>query len=128
MNKVKEIFAKYSIPEQYGGRSVDPPRDRLSIDKDAARDEKPSKDEKDYPELGRQDNKDSLLAAAVCEELAFQDNYKEATTNCLDQELSTWHDWDNSKGSKSEDGVCSCMPARVICWEQSYQTWQEHIN
>jgi hypothetical protein len=128
MNEVKEIFAKYGIPEQHGGRSVDPPRDGLSMDEDAARDEKPSKDEEDHPELGRQDDEDSLLAAAVCEELAFQDDCEEATTDRLDREPSTWHDWDNSEGSKSEDRVCSCTPARAICWEQSYQTWQEHIN
>ena len=103
---------------------MDSPRDKSSTDENATRDEKPSKSEEDQPGHG---DGESLLATMKEEEIATPSNDEEVMATKLRQEPVTWHNWNRSK-EETDKEECSCMPARVICQEQSYQTWQEHIS
>lgn len=75
-----------------------------------------------------EDNEIILLADEFHRQLAVTDVAKPTNEQPKDREGKAATKGKEYDSWETDEEACNCVPARSICWEETIQTWQDHIG
>jgi hypothetical protein len=135
IKELQKIFAKHGISEEHGGRSMDPPREGLSqkTEADKSPTRVPLTNDKGREGHQGSDDEDSLLATEFHGKLAFRDDDEKAINIESNREYEKTPPGplnninEETEEESWDDEPCNCTPSKATCWEDSCETWQDHI-